>query len=92
MKNVTKNKLLELGFGEDEADGEECMEIGLEKGSDRFYHFLRWYYDEPEHFYIDRLDIDGIETISEEDFLRNLDGLSTNAVNCYMQIIEDLES
>ena len=42
MKNVTKNKLLELGFGEDTDADEECMEIGLEKGSDKFYHFLRW--------------------------------------------------
>lgn len=92
MKNVTKNKLLELGFGEDTDADEECMEIGLEKGSDKFYHFLRWYDDEPERFYIDRLDIDGIETISEEDFLRNHNGLSTNAVNCYLKIIDKLES
>lgn len=92
MKNITKNKLLKLGFGEDEAGGEECMEIGLEKGSDRFYHFLRWYDDEPERFYIDCLYTNGVKTISEEDFLRNHNGLSTNAVNCYLKIIDKLES
>lgn len=90
MKDITKDKLLVLGFGENAY--EECMEIVLKKGSDRFYHFLRWYDDEPERFYIDCLYTNGLETISEEDFLRNHNGLSTNAVNCYLNIIDKLES
>lgn len=92
MQNVTKEKLLELGFEESGFDDEKCFRINLEKGSDRFYHSLRWYEDEPEIFYIDCLKLGGLMTISEEDFLRNHNGLSTNAVNCYMEIIEKLES
>lgn len=92
MQNVTKEKLLELGFEESEFEGEKCFRINLEKGSDRFHHSLRWYEDEPEIFYIDCLKLSGLMTISEEDFLRNHNGLSTNAVNCYMEIIEKLEN
>lgn len=92
MIKATKEKLLELGFKEKVFEGEKCLEVGLEKSSDRFYHFLRWYEDEPEKFYIDCLKLSGLTTISEEDFLRNHNGLSTNAVNCYMKIVEKLES
>ena len=92
MIKATKEKLLELGFEEKVFEGEECLEVELKKASDRFYHFLRWYEDEPNKFYIDCLKLSGLMTISEEDFLRNHNGLSTNAINCYMEIIEKLES
>ena len=92
MIKATKEKLLELGFEESKFEGEKCFRINLEKGSDRFHHFLRWHEDEPDKFYIDEVLISKVKTISEEDFLRNHNGLATNAVNCYMEIIEKLES
>lgn len=92
MIKATKEKLLGLGFEESKFEGEKCFRINLEKGSDRFHHSLRWYEDEPDKFYIDEVLISKVKTISEKDFLRNHNGFSTNAVNCYMEIIENLES
>ena len=45
MKKATKEELLKLGFKEDEHEEEKCLSLKLNKGKDRFYHFLRWYED-----------------------------------------------
>lgn len=92
MKKATKEELLKLGFKEEEYEKEECLSLKLNKGKDRFYHFLRWYEDEPDKFYIDEVLISKVKTIFEEDFLVNTNNLSTNAIEHYKQILEKLEN
>lgn len=91
MKKATKEELLKLGFKEDEHEEEKCLSLKLNKGKDRFYHFLRWYEDEPDKFYIDEVLISKVKTISEEDFLVNTNNLTTNAIEHYKQIMEKLQ-
>lgn len=90
MKKATKEELLKLGFKEEEHEEEKRLSLKLNKGKDRFYHFLRWYEDEPNKFYIDEVLISKIKTISEEDFLVNTNNLTTNAIEHYKQIMEKL--
>lgn len=92
MKKATKEELLKLGFKEDEYEKEKCLSLRLNKGKDRFCHYLRWYEDEPDKFYIDVFLISEVETIFEEDFLVNTNHLATNAIEHYKQILEKLEN
>ena len=91
MKKATKEGLLKLGFKEEEHKEEKCLSLKLNKGKDRFYHFLRWYEDEPDKFYIDEVLTSKVKTISEEDFLVNTNNLTTNAIEHYKQIMEKLQ-
>lgn len=92
MKKITKEELLKLGFKETEHEEEKCLSLELNKEKDRFYHFLRWYEDEPDKFYIDEVLISKVKTISEEDFLVNTNNLTTNAIEHYKQIMERLKN
>lgn len=90
MKELKRDQLLELGFEDEIFDGEGCLVLSLNKESDRFYHQVRWYEDEPEVFYIDCLKTRGWETIDEDDFFADTNGLSSNAVNHYTEILKKL--
>lgn len=87
---LTKEELLKLGFKEKENEKEKYLTLILNKGKDRFYHFLEWYEDQPDKFYINVILIGKIKTISEEDFLINTNGLSSNAIEHYKEILEKL--
>ena len=87
---LTKEELLKLGFKEKENEKEKYLTLILNKGKDRFYHFLEWHEDQPDKFYINVILIGKIKTISEEDFLVNTNGLSTNAIEHYKEILEKL--
>lgn len=65
---LTKEELLKLGFKEKENEKGKYLTLILNKGKDRFYHFLEWYEDQPDKFYINVILIGKIKTISEEDF------------------------
>lgn len=91
MKELKKEQLLELGFREVVLGTESCLVLHLNKGKDRFNHRLRWYEDEPEVLYIDRLKFWGWETIEEIDFFRDINGLSSSAINHYTKILKRLE-
>ena len=91
MKKTTKEELLKLGFKEKEHEKEKSLTLMLNKGKDRFYYFLEWYEDEPDKFYINEILTGKIKTISEEDFLINTNGLSSNAIKHYKQIMERLK-
>lgn len=88
---ITETKLKELGFQAITLGDEECLCIQLRRNQDRFYHFLRWYADEPETFYIDRTHFRGTDTISEEHFLLNHNNLNDSAVQHYKEIMEKLK-
>lgn len=92
MKKATKEELLKLGFKEKENEKKKYLTLMLNKGKDRFYHFLEWYEDQPDKFYINVILIGKIKTISEEDFLVNTNNLTTNAIENYKQIMEKLEN
>lgn len=87
---LTKEELLKLGFKEKENEKEKYLTLMLNKGKDRFYYFLEWYEDQPDKFYINVILIGKIKTISEEDFLMNTNGLSSNAIENYKEILERL--
>lgn len=87
---LTREKLLKLGFKEKENEKEKSLTLMLNKGKDRFYYFLEWYEDEPDKFYINEILTGKIKTISEEDFLINTNGLSSNAIKHYEEILEKL--
>lgn len=87
---ITREKLLKLGFKEKENEKEKYLTLMLNKGKDRFYYFLEWYEDEPGKFYINEILPGKIKTISEEDFLINTNGLSSNAIKHYEEILEKL--
>lgn len=91
MEELKRDQLLELGFREDWFDDKRCLTIHLNRGSDRFYHRLRWYEDEPEVLYIDCFKLSGWETIEEIDFFRDINGLSSSAINHYTKILKRLE-
>lgn len=90
MKELKRDQLLELGFEDVIFDGESCLVLSLNKGKDRFRHRVRWYEDEPEDFYIDCLKTRGWETIGEDEFFADTNGLSSNAVNHYTEILKKL--
>lgn len=87
---ITETKLKELGFQETGLDSEKCLYIQLRKNKDRHQHYLRWYANEPETFYIDCGYLAGLETISEEQFLLNYNNLASSAVQHYKEIMEKL--
>lgn len=87
---MKSEKLKELGFQEEIEDGEIYLSIHLRRGQDRFNHFLRWYADEPENFYIDCVKNGGAETISEDEFLSNYNNFKNSAVQHYKEIMEKL--
>lgn len=91
MEELKRDQLLELGFREVDFDGESCLVLELNKGKDRFYHQVRWYEDEPEVFYIDCFKLSGWETIDEDDFFADTNGLSSNAIKHYIEILKRLE-
>lgn len=87
---ITETKLRDLGFRETTLDGEKCFYIQLRKNKDRHQHYLRWYANKPETFYIDCDYMSGLETISEEEFLLNHNGLTSSAVQHYKEIMDQL--
>lgn len=89
---ITETKLKELGFQETSLDGGKCFYIQLRKNKDRHQHYLRWYANEPETFYIDCDYLAGLETISEERFLLNHNNSSDSAVQHYREIMEKLNN
>nr|WP_276940047.1 hypothetical protein [Helcococcus sueciensis] len=90
LKKYTKEELIELGFEEIEHEEvEKCLTLRLRKGNDRFYHYLRWYEDEPNKFYIDVMLISKMKTITEKDFLINTNNCSTNAIEHYKEITKN---
>lgn len=91
---LTREKLLNLGF-ERETISELGNKVGLvlylNQGKDRFLYRLRWHeLDEPGELLIDCRYLRGWETIEEEDFLMNTNGLSSNAIKHYEEILEKL--
>lgn len=90
MEKLKTDQLLKLGFEEIDFNGESCLGLLLNKDKDRFYHQVRWYEDEPEVLYIDCLKTSGWETIEEIDFFRNTNGLSSNAIKHYKEILKRL--
>lgn len=87
---ITETKLKELGFEERNIEDETCLCLKLRKNKDRHQHYLRWYTDEPETLYIDCDYMSGLETISEEQFLLNHNGLTSSAVQHYKEIMDQL--
>lgn len=91
---LTKEKLLKLGFKREtipELGNKVGLVLYLNQGKDRFLHRLRWYeLDEPEELLIDCCYLNGWETVDEEDFLINTNGLSSNAVEHYEEVLEKL--
>lgn len=90
MEKLKRRQLLEQGFGVDFFDGELCFTIDLNRGSDRFDHRVRWYEDDPEVFYIDCLKTRGWETIGEDEFFADTNGLTSNAIKHYKEILKRL--
>lgn len=91
---LTKEKLLKLGFEREtipELGNKVGLVLYLKQGKDRFLHRLRWHeLDEPENFLIDCCYLRGWETVDEEEFLVNTNGLSSSAVENYREILEKL--
>ena len=91
---LTKEKLLKLGFEREtipELGNKVGLVLYLNQGKDRFLHRLRLYeLDEPEELLIDCFYLNGWETVDEEDFLINTNGLSSNAIEHYKEILEKL--
>lgn len=91
---LTKEKLLKLGFKREripELENKVGLVLYLKQGKDRFLHRLRWHeIDEPEKLLIDCCYLNGWETVDEEEFLANTNGLSSNAIEHYKEILEKL--
>lgn len=91
---ITREKLLKLGFKREdisELENKVGLVLYLKQGKDRFLYRLRWHeLDEPEELLIDCCYLNGWETVDEEDFLINTNGLSSNAVEHYKEILEKL--
>lgn len=91
---LTREKLLQLGFKREsipELENKVGLVLYLNQGKDRFLHRLRWHeLDEPEELLIDCCYLNGWETVDEEDFLINTNGLSLNAIEHYKKILEKL--
>lgn len=62
----------------------------LTQGNDRFTTQLYVYIDEIDVVYINRYFIRGLETISEDDVLRDHNSLNTNAKNDYVATMKKL--
>lgn len=90
MKELKREQLIELGFEANILEGELCWVLPLNKGKDRFYHQVIWYEDNPEVFYIDCLETSGWRSIDEDDFFADTNGLSSNAVKHYTEILRRL--
>ena len=88
---ITETKLKELGFQKTSLEDETFLYLKLRKNKDRHQHCLRWYADEPETFYIDCDYMSGLETISEDYFLRNHNNLTSSSVQHYKEIMEKLK-
>lgn len=91
---ITREKLLKCGF-KSEAIPELGNVVGLvlylKQGKDRFLHRLRWQLEEPETLLIDCCCTRGWETVDEVDFLINTNGLSSNSIQHYKEILEKLK-
>lgn len=91
---LTKEKLLKLGFKREtisELGNKLGLVLYLNQGKDRFLYRLRWHeLDEPEKLFIDCCYLRGWKTVDEEDFLINTNGLSSNAVEHYEEVLEKL--
>lgn len=91
---LTREKLLNLGFEREtipELGNKVGLVLYLNQEKDRFLHRLRWHeLDEPEELLIDCLYLRGWKTINKEDFLTNTNGLSSNAIEHYEEILEKL--
>ena len=92
---LTKEKLLKLGFKREtipELGNKVGLVLYLNQGKDRFLHRLRWdELDESEELLIDCCYLNGWETVDEEEFLVNTNGLSTNAIEQYKEILRKLK-
>ncbi len=91
---LTREKLLQLGFKREsipELENKVGLVLHLKQGKDRFLYRLRWHeIDDPEKLLIDCCYLNGWETVDEEDFLINTNGLSSNAIEHYKEILEKL--
>lgn len=91
---ITREKLLQLGFKREsipELGSKIGLVLRLKQGKDRFLYRLRWHeIDEPEKLLIDCYYLRGWETVDEEEFLINTNGLSSNAIEHYKEILEKL--
>lgn len=91
---ITREKLLNLDFKREsipELENKVGLVLYLKQGKDRFLYRLRWHeIDDPEKLLIDCCYLQGWETVDEEDFLINTNGLSSNAVEHYKEILEKL--
>ncbi len=91
---LTKEKLLKLGFEREtipELGNKVGLVLYLNQGKDRFLHRLRWHeLDELEELLIDCCYLNGWETVDEKDFLINTNGLSSNAIEHYKEILGKL--
>lgn len=92
---ITREKLLKLGFKEEaipELGSKVGLVLHLKQGKDRFPHRLRWHeLDEPEKLLIDCCYLRGWETVDEEDFLTNTNGLSSNSIQHYKEILKKIK-
>ena len=92
---ISREKLLKLGFKREnipELGHKVGLVLYLKQGKDRFLHRLRWHeVDEPKSLLIDYLYLRGWKTIDEDDFLTNTNGLSSNAIKHYKDIIEKIK-
>lgn len=91
---ITREKLLKLGFKREnipELENKVGLVLYLKQGKDRFLHRLRWHeLDEPEKLLIDCCYLRGWETVDEEEFFMNTNGLSSNAIEQYKEILRKL--
>ena len=91
---ITREKLLSLGFERKtiaELGHKVCLVLYPKQGEDRFMYRIRWHeLEAPEELLIDCLYLSGWRTISKEDFLTNTNGLTSNAIKQYEEILEKL--
>lgn len=91
---LTREKLLQIGFKREsipELENKVGLVLYLKQGKDRFLYRLRWHkIDDPEKLLIDCCYLRGWETVDKEEFLVNTNGLSSNAIEHYKEILEKL--
>jgi hypothetical protein len=86
-----EKKLKELGFELRNYDGVEAYILNMRCSADmRFTHDFV-YYPSENRFYINRLKRAGLETITEEDLIRNHNELNTPAKRKWLEIKEALQ-
>ena len=91
---ISREKLLQLGFKRkniSELGHKIGLILYLKQDKNRVLYRLRWHeIDEPEKLLIDYSHPLGWITIDEKDFLTNTNGLPSNAIKNYKEIIKKL--